>query len=243
METVHDIIIRSLGAHSLLDRDDEAALRSLAVRVRQVEPDEDVVREGDEPDSLTLVIDGLLARYHTRSDGRRQYLSFHMAGDLPDAQALYLNRMDHAVCAISRSRVGLIAHHDMLELFERRRSIATAIWRGTLIDAAIFQTALSNFGARPARTRLAHLFCELYYRARNSGIAKHGSCYLPLHQGQIGDALAMSLVTVNRTLQALRRTGAMQFRNNTMTVHDWPRLAEIAHFDASYLHIRRPARP
>jgi hypothetical protein len=89
---------------------------------------------------------------------------------------------------------------------------------------------------------MAHLFCELYYRARNSGIAKQGSCYLPFHQGQLGDALAMSLVTVNRTLQALRRTGAIQFRNGTMTVHDWPRLAEIGHFDPSYLHIRRPVR-
>ena len=89
---------------------------------------------------------------------------------------------------------------------------------------------------------MAHFFCELYYRARSAGIARQGSCRLPFHQGQLGDALAMSLVTVNRTLQALRRTGAIQFRNGDMTIHDWPRLAEIGHFDPSYLHIRRPVR-
>jgi CRP-like cAMP-binding protein len=242
MDTAHDVIIRKLSEHSRLEPADEAALRSLAVRIRDVLPDEDLVREGDEPESLALVINGLLARYHVRSDGKRQYLSFHMSGDLPDAQVLYLKRMDHAICALGKARVGLLAREDMLALLQRRPSIAVAVWRGTLIDAAIFRAAISNLGARPARTRMAHLFCELYYRARSAGIAKPGSCHLPLHQGQLGDALAMSLVTVNRTLQALRRTGAMQFRNNNMTVHDWTRLTEIAHFDPGYLHIRRTLR-
>jgi CRP-like cAMP-binding protein len=242
MTTAHDTLIRRLSEHSQLGTEDEAALRTLPVRARELAPDEDLVREGDEPEWMALVISGWLARYHTRSDGKRQYLSFHMSGDLPDAQALFLETMDHAVCALGKAQVGLIAHEEILELFERRPSIGIAIWRGTLIDAAIFRAAISNLGARPARTRMAHLFCELYYRARNSGLAKQGSCSLPLHQGQLGDALAMSLVTVNRTLQSLRRTGAMQFRNGHLTVHDWPRMTEIAHFDPSYLHIRRPVR-
>jgi CRP-like cAMP-binding protein len=242
METAHDIIIRKLKEHSVLSDEDERAFRALPVRTRDIPSDEDVIREGDEPESLTLVVDGLLARYHLRSDGKRQYLSFHMAGDLPDAQALFLRKMDHAVCALGRARVGMIAHEDMLALIAKRASVAIAIWRVTLIDAAIFRAAISNLGTRPARTRMAHLFCELYYRARSSGIAKSASYDLPLHQGQLGDALAMSLVTVNRTLQVLRRTGAMQFRNGNMTVHDWPRLVEIAGFDPGYLHIRRPVR-
>jgi transcription initiation factor IIE alpha subunit len=71
---------------------------------------------------------------------------------------------------------------------------------------------------------MAHLFCELYYRARSAGLEKTGSLHLPFHQAQLGDALGMSLVTVNRTLQALRRTGAMEFRNGVLTVRDWKRL-------------------
>jgi hypothetical protein len=52
----------------------------------------------------------------------------------------------------------------------------------------------------------------------------------------------MSLVTVNRTLQALRRTGAMEFRNGQLTVRDWKRLADIGEFDPTYLHIRATVR-
>jgi len=242
MDTAQDIIIRKLTEHSWIDPEDEAALRSLAVRTRDLGPDEDLVAEDSQSEILALVIDGLVARYHTRSSGKRQYLSFHMSGDMPDAQALFLEKRDHAICSIGQARVGLIGREDMLDIIKARPSIGVAVWRGTLIDAAIVRAAIANLGARPGRVRLAHLFCELYYRARSSGIAEQGSCNLPFHQGQLGDALAMSLVTVNRTLQALRRTGAMQFRNGTMTVHDWQRLAEIGHFDPSYLHIRRPVR-
>jgi CRP-like cAMP-binding protein len=243
MDTVHDIIIRKLTEHSRIDHADEGALRLLPVRTRDLMPDEDLALEDDDSDTLALVVDGLIARYHTRSDGKRQYLSFHMAGDIPDAQALFLEKRDHGICAIGKARVGMIGREDMLDLIRARPSIGVAVWRGTLIDAAIVRAAITNLGARPARTRMAHLFCELYYRARSAGIAKQGSCHLPLHQGQLGDALAMSLVTVNRTLQGLRKTGAFQFRNGQMTVNDWPRLAEIAQFDPSYLHIRRSVRP
>jgi biotin operon repressor len=65
---------------------------------------------------------------------------------------------------------------------------------------------------------------------------------VPLHQGQIGETLGMSIVTVNRTMQALRRTGAMEFRNGQLTVHDWKRLVELGDFNPNYLHLKRPSR-
>lgn len=242
MDSAHDILIRKLTEHSRIDPEDETALRSLAVRTRDLQPDEDLLAEDSKSDALALVIDGLVVRYHMRSNGKRQYLSFHMSGDLPDAQALFLEQRDYALCSIGRARVGLIGREELLELIRARPLVAFALWSGTLIDGAIVRAAIANLGARPGRTRMAHLFCELYYRARSAGIARQGSCRLPLNQTQLGDALAMSLVTVNRTLQALRRTGAIQFRNGHMTIHDWPRLAEIGHFDPGYLHIRRPVR-
>jgi DNA-binding transcriptional regulator LsrR (DeoR family) len=66
---------------------------------------------------------------------------------------------------------------------------------------------------------------------------------VPLNQAQIGDSLGMSIVTVNRTIQALRKTGAMDFRNAELTVRDWKQLVGLGDFDPSYLHLKRLARP
>jgi transcription initiation factor IIE alpha subunit len=73
-------------------------------------------------------------------------------------------------------------------------------------------------------------------------LAKPGSCRVPLHQGQIGETLGMSIVTVNRTLQALRRSRTMEFRNGELTVFDWKKLVELGDFDPGYLQLKRPSR-
>jgi CRP-like cAMP-binding protein len=241
MANAHDIILRKLKEHSTLQPADELALRRLGLRTRKLKPDEDLIREGDSPEMSALVMEGVVARYHALANGKRQYLSFHLAGDMPDAQTLFIDKMDHAVCAVGGAQVALIPHEQILALFVQRPAVGFAIWRETLIDAAIFRQAITNNSSRLPRTRMAHLFCELYYRARSSSLGKPGAVRLPLHQGQLGDALGMSLVTVNRTLQALRRTGAMEFRNGELTVHDWKRLADTGEFDPAYLHIGAPS--
>jgi CRP-like cAMP-binding protein len=242
MEAPHDIITRKLKEHSELDAEDVAALRRLTGHIRMLRPNEDFIRQGDKPVMSALVTSGMVARYHTLAGGKRQYLSFHLAGDLPDAQTLFLERMDHAVCALGQAALMLIPHDEILRMFEQRPSVGFAIWRETLIDAAIFREAITNNSSRPALTRLAHLFCELYYRARASGLTKPGTCRLPISQAQIGDALGMSIVTVNRTLQELRKTRTMDFRSGELAVRDWKHLVQIGDFDPGYLQLKRPSR-
>ena len=242
MSSVHDTLIRKIREHTSLSRDDLEAIRKLTFVNRLLASGEDVVRQGDKPRVSALVVRGMMARYHTRTGGGRQYLSFHIAGDLPDVQALFLDVMDHAVCAIREAEVALIPHKDIFELFERRLSIGYAFWRETLIDAAIFREAITNNSSRPVRTRIAHFFCEQYYRAQAAGIATEGSCALPLSQIQLGETLGLSVVTANRGLQALRRTGAAEFRDGVLTVRNWKKLMQIGDFNPSYLHLTKQNR-
>jgi len=125
-------------------------------------------------------------------------------------------------CAIGKAEIALIPREDILRLFEKRPSVGFAIWRETLLDAAIFREAITNNGSRPVLARMAHLFCELHYRARAAGLAKPGSCRLPIHQGQIGETLGISIVTVN----ARSRRCARPIRWNSATRADRSRLEE-----------------
>lgn len=237
-----DIMIRKLKEHSRLTGDDVAALQKLVFHRRILQPNEDLIRQGDTPDVAALVMDGMLARYHLLSSGRRQYLSFHATGDLPDAQSLFLERMDHAVCAAGAAEVALVPHKQVFRLFEERPHAGFAIWRETLIDAAIFRQAITNNSSRTMRARMAHLFCELFYRARNSGRADDHSCAVPLSQTQIGEALGMSIATANRTMQGLRRARLIEFRGGVLTVKDWKKLSTVGDFNPDYLHLKRQVK-
>jgi hypothetical protein len=64
---------------------------------------------------------------------------------------------------------------------------------------------------------------------------------LELTQGQIGDALGLTPVHVNRTLKALKESGAVEIEGRIFRIPDWPRLAAIAEFDPEYLQIEPQA--
>lgn len=242
MTSPSEVLIRKLKEHSRLGSDDVAELSRLCYQRRHLDANEDLIRQGDRPDVVALVISGMVGRYHLLKDGRRQYLSFHLRGDLPDAQSLFLEQMDHAVCAIGEAEMVLIPHLQVREMFKRRPMVGFAIWRETLIDAAIFRESITNNSSRSSRARMAHLFCEIYYRARAGGLIDGNSLDLPLSQTQIGETLGMAIATVNRTLQALRRARLIEFKGGRLMVKDWPRLALQGDFNPDYLHLKRAVR-
>jgi CRP-like cAMP-binding protein len=233
---VTELLISRAGDHWPLAAQDRRLLRELPFRLKLVEGGQDVVRQGDRPDVAVFIMSGMLARYHTLASGDRQYLSFHIAGDLPDVQSLFLDVMDHSLCALERASLALFPHEDLHGILQERSSVTFALWRLTLVDAAIFRQAITN-KSRPYEARLAHLFCEQFYRAKQQGLAESHSCSFPVSQVQISQTLGMSHISVNRTLQHLRRLHLVDLRHGTLTIHDWPGLVRIAGFDPLYLHV------
>jgi CRP-like cAMP-binding protein len=240
MDLPPQVLLRKLKEHSRLSASDVAEINAFSYQLRHLEPGEDFIRQGDVPKVAVLVMSGMVARYHMLDNGQRQYLSFHMTGDLPDAQALFIEEMDHAVCAIGGgATIASIPHKEICKAFDRKPHVGFAIWRETLIDAAIFREAITNNSARSMETRMAHLFCELFYRARASGLTKDSTFHLPISLTQLGETLGMSIATVNRTLGALRASRTMDFRNSKLTVQNWRKLAQLGEFNPRYLHLKK----
>ena len=240
MDRPHETLIRNLKEHSRLRGEDIAEIHNFSLVTKDLSPDEDFIHQGDHPRHAVLVISGMVARYHLLKAGRRQYLSFHMSGDLPDAQGLFIERMDHALCSIGPARVAFIPHKQILESFERRPMLGVAIWRATLLDAAIFREAITNNSARPKPTRMAHLFCELFYRARVSQLIEGNRCSIPLTLPQLEETLAMAIASVNRALQQLRSSGTMDFHAGELNVLNWRELKRLGDFIPDYLHMKKP---
>lgn len=234
--TPPDTLLRKLKQHSRLDPSDVAAIRKLSFVYREMMPNEDFCRQGDKATACAVVSEGMLARYHTMSDGKRQYISLHISGDWADAQGLFLDHMDHSVCAMGKASVFSIPHAELFELFKARPQIGFVVWRETLIDAAIFRMTITNNSSRHGTARLAHFFAELYYRSGAVGLVEGKSCYLPLSQTQLGETLGMSIATVNRNLQKLRKSGAADLSGGRLTLRNWEKLTAIGGFDPSYIY-------
>jgi CRP-like cAMP-binding protein len=231
-----DLLVKTLARHSSLTTADERAMRRLHPRVVTVKRGADIVRQGDRPRMAVMVISGMLARHHTRATGERQYLSLHIAGDLPDLQSLFLGAMDHSLSALDESQIAAFPHSEIMSLVKRTPSAALALWRHTLIDAAIFRQAITSLGRRGAAARVAHLFCEQFTRARAVGSATGWSCPFPLSQSQIGQVVGLSLPSVHRATQSLRKENCADVRGGRLNILNWQRLSRHAGFDPTYLY-------
>ncbi|RXH35739.1 Crp/Fnr family transcriptional regulator [Bradyrhizobium nanningense] len=243
MERAHDVLIRNLCEHTALAEEDLAEIRALTFTLRDFESNEDFIRQGDKPEHSALVVSGMVARYHLLGSGGRQYLAFHITGDLPDAQGLFIDQMDHGLSALGPASVAFVPHRELFIAFRRRPNFGMAVWRETLLDAAIFREAITNNSARPMQARMAHLFCELFYRARAAQLVRGNRCPLPISLAQLGETLGMAIATVNRTLGELRRSGAMDLREGELIVLKWRDLQRLGDFSPAYLHQKRQSPP
>lgn len=234
---IGETILRHLQLIGRLSDRDRQAVLSLQGETRELRPGEDILKVGEHPTFSVVVLRGLLQRYKTSALGRRQIHSFYLPTDTPSMEAIPLEVMDNSLAAVTHSVVGLVSHAELHRVMDANPKVLELIWRDTLIQGAVFREWLMRNSQMLAHAQLAHFFCEIMLRARVAGLARGDFCDLPITQEHLADALGMSAVHVNRTLAMLRAAKLAEFRGGVLTVPDWDKLAEVAEFDAGYLHL------
>lgn len=234
---VAQVLVRKLEVFAPLSGAERHAVTALASLPRRYAAREDVIRQGDPTEHVNLLLEGFACRYKTLEDGRRQILSSFVPGDICDLNVFILKRMDHSIGALSPCLFGAIHRRQIDDLFEQHPRITRAFWWSTLVEESISREWLMNVGQRSAYERAAHLFCELYWRLRMVGLVRDGTFDFPITQTELGDALGLSAVHVNRTMQELRRDGLISTHGRELTVADLEGLEAAALFEPSYLHL------
>ena len=237
-------LIRKLSQFTELSADERKAIIDATGKVSDFASGDDIVRRGDLTGGVKLVVEGFACRYKLLDDGRRQILAYLIPGDLCDPQVFLLNRVEYSTAAMTRTKVAFISQNDVLALTDKFPNLTRALWWSTLLDEAITREWVVNLGQRTAHERMAHLFCELFYRMRSIGSVTGNSYPLPITQATLGDTLGLSNVHVNRTIQELRAQGLISFKGGVVTVNELPALERVGFFSADYLHLgeRRPQR-
>jgi CRP-like cAMP-binding protein len=242
MDAIHPntlALIRKLETIASLTAEEKAALLRLPMRLQTVPPRHDIVVEGDAPSECCLVVEGFVCRYTLTAEGKRQIHSFHIPGDIPDLQSLHLAVMDHSLGTIIASKLAFIAHENLRRLIRDHPRLGDLFWRDTLIDAAVFRLWMVGIGRRSAFSRIAHLMCELLVRLRAVELVEDHAFRLPITQADLGDALGLSTVHVNRVLQELRGQELITLRGGSVHVLDWHGLKQAGEFDPTYLHLKK----
>ena len=228
--------LERLMARSVLSEEEQDAIRELPFRVVRVGPNVDFVQLGETPDYCCLIADGLVGRFDQNSAGARQIIALHIpAGDMPDLFSVVQPTATCALQSLTATTILQVPKASLRGVAAAYPAIAEAFWRDCMVDAMILGQWVVNVGRRDARTRIAHLICEMAYRYK---VVRDGTVVfqLPMTQAHLGDVTGLTPVHVNRTLKALQDIGVL-FRHKTVRIADWNGLTVKADFNSAYLQL------
>lgn len=235
-ETALQLLARKLNLHHRLSGLDQQAILRLPHKIRRLEAQSYILREGDRPDRCGVLLEGYAFRHKLTGDGSRQILAINIPGEALDFQNLFLEEADHNVQMLTRGVIADVPREAIEDLIARHFEVGRAILISSLVEASIFREWVVNIGQRDSRSRIAHLLCEFAYRL-NAQALHAGDIYeLPITQEQLADATGLTPVHVNRVLQALQREGLIERDRRMIRFPNWERMRDVADFNPRYLH-------
>lgn len=230
--------VQKLQIYGVLSDEDVVALVTATSKSRRVAARTDIIREGDRPGPVIVILEGWACRYKILPDGGRQIIAFMVPGDSCDMHVAVLAEMDHSIQTITEAKIAMISRAEIEQLVGDRPEVARAFWSTQLVDEAVLRAWIISMGRRSSEARVAHLLCELYLRVRHVGLVPNTEFELPISQIMLSDAVGLTPVHVNRVVRKLLDADAIEIRRSSIVIIDPDKLTAIAKFDDNYLHQR-----
>ena len=235
--------LRTLEARSHLTAAERQAILDLPFVPVQVRPNHDFVRQFEEIGHSTFVLDGVVASFKQDREGNRQIVAIFIDGDMVDLHSVPVPQAASSLQALTPTTILKVPHSVLRQLARDYPNIAEAFWRHCVVDAGILMEWVVNVGRRDAKSRMAHFFCELAWRAAEGEPEERATIPYPITQFQLSDILSLTAVHVNRTLQYLRQLGLIESaERSTHRILDWKGLMKLGDFNPSYLHLNGTSR-
>jgi CRP-like cAMP-binding protein len=178
-----------------------------------------------------LLLSGWAAQVIYLPDGRRQVIDFCLPGELLG----YCSRPAKAKAAfVALTVVDVVAASALLEFPRAPREYDAVVAALHNVEEAHERRLIAQIvrnGRQSAVERLASLLCELFDRVRESGHAEGSKFAFPITQEMLADALGLSVVHVNRTMQQLKRAHLIATDGTSLEIMNVSGLQSLAQVD------------
>lgn len=227
--------LRVLGAIAPLSEDERGLLRKLCLYRETIPAGAEFAREGESAPPR-LIVSGWACRQQSLPDGRRQIFGFLMAGD-----TIGIGLKSRPLDEVSTVAVTRVECVDALMLREilavkdgRHAGLQNALAAVRRYEEACLLDHIVRLGRQSAHERTAHFLLEWRQRCRMAGLAEGERFPMPLTQEVLSDALGLSIVHLNRTLQHMKRDHLIEMRRGWVECLDVIRMKFICGYQSRY---------
>lgn len=231
-----EAVVRRLRLLSLLSEAELDILRGLDARSESHAAGDELIAEGAVAAQPAFILSGWACRQRVLPDGRRQIFGFLLPGE---GFALDLRYGPELSTVTALTALETIDAEPVLDAVRQGRApgLGLALAAVEAIEQKQFLDHMVRLGRQSAYERVAHFLLDLQRRLEITGLGDSQRFPLPLTQEVMADALGLSIVHVNRTLQQLRRERLIELRSGVTILLQREQLASIADFQPPLLRV------
>jgi len=179
----------------------------------------EIFGEGEPAEYVYKVLRGTVRTYKILGDGRRQIISFHLAGD-----TFGLGEDEHSCSAeaIADSQILVVRRATLLKVAERDLEVAKSLWALTAAELKRSQEH-GLLLIKSAQERLVAFLLAMAQR-----LSSKNEVVLPMSRQDIADYLGLTIESVSRTFTQLADSAIIQFlASRHIVLRNRARLSEM----------------
>lgn len=155
---------------------------------------------------------GWCARLRFLPDGRAQVSAILLPGDIISVRSMFLAQQPEEIVTIIACELDIVDQAALRKAAGSQSALMLRLWWQTLEDERRLNNWLVAFARGSAEERIALMFLDIRGRLTLAGLVPGGTNEIPwpLTQQELGEALGLTAVHVNRTLKHLRDQGLVE---------------------------------
>jgi len=215
---------------ALLKRSDHSQRAAgLRTQVHEGAPaQKSICRRGEAIDNVYVLCSGWAFRFIRLPDGRRQILSFLLAGDLFSAAMVFKDTTHFSVDSLTAIRFIRFNRVEIKRAAIENPEVLDSLTESCLTENRDADELTTDLGQRNAEERIARMILNLTDRLEQREVIREHRYPFPLRQQHIADYAGLTAVHVGRIMGTFRKEGILEVSENVLTLKDRAKLERIA---------------
>lgn len=230
--------IQKLQHYMPLTEKEREALGRLEENPRTYEPGDVIYAEGrDSAEALYIIKEGRLHSSTILADGSRAILKIHFPGDMLGTASVPFETATATTVVAARSCLCRFPRKGLKMIFEEHPRLAALFYAIAALENVALQDRLKSIGRTEGKARVGALILDTLSRLRVTSGEPSGAVELNMTQSDMGDAVGLTNIHVNRCLRELAAEGFIKRSGGAVTVLDEARLSDVSHYTDRYRRI------
>ncbi|QFT76118.1 Crp/Fnr family transcriptional regulator [Erythrobacter sp. THAF29] len=228
-------LLAKYGQIADLLEEEEQAFRDLASVKREYPAGSSIVTsELEDPDQLFIVEEGRLFASQELPNGQRAITRLYFPGDIMGTANIPFERATQSITANTAAVIYVFPRRNLVNAFTQLPRVAAVFYTFAALENAILNDRLVSIGRTRGRARLASLLLEISARENLTTKGDASSCNPMLTQEQMGDAIGLTVVQVNRLFKEMTDAGLIRRDSGKIEFLDKHGLEELGQFRDRY---------